>query len=136
MQALYPSSDGTHSDFTPNSGSTHYNRVNQAQADDDTTYNSDTTAGDMDTYHCGSLTGTISQVHSVLVSAVMRKDDIPSKTAHLLALSGSTLTESADIAVPLTYKSSTMLLNDDPNTTAQWTTTAVNALEIGVKVVA
>lgn len=135
VQALYPSSDGTYTDWTPNSGSNHYSRVNEAQADDDTTYVSTTTVGNKDTYHYTSLTGVISQVHSVMTTAVYKKDNVSPKSMHILTKSGSTLAESSDILPTTSYNSTSIQYNDDPNTSAQWTTSNVNAVEAGVKVI-
>jgi hypothetical protein len=136
IQSCYPTADGTYQGWTPLSGTTHYTQVNQAQADDDTTYNFATTPGTEDSYTIQSLTQPFSQIHAVQASAVIRKDDVPAKTAHVIAKSGSTVSETADIAVPLTYTSELLLMPDDPNTTSQWTTSAVNSMEVGVKVIA
>lgn len=141
VQALYPNADGTYSAWTPNSGSTHYNRVNQATSDDDTTYNADLTVGDKDSYACTQLpTSGIAHVHGLIVTAIARKDDVNSKTYELFTKSGGTETYSADVQATLNYASSTvdgvapLLHTDDPNTSAEWTVTNVNLLEIGVKV--
>lgn len=134
VQTSYPTSDGTYTDWAPKSGSTHYTQVNQTTADDDTTYNFDTSIGDKDTYNQGGVTGPISQVHAVMIGAVVKKDNIGAKKVRLLAKSGSTLQESPDIMVPASYTSETMLLLDDPNTSSEWLSTDVNSVEIGVKV--
>ena len=136
VQTLYPTADGTYTDFTPNSGSNHYSRVNEAVCNDDTSYVYATNVNSKDSYTIGSLSGAISQVHGVQVSAAYEKDDTPAKTMRVFCKSSSTTSETSDLAVPAAYTSSTLVLNDDPNTSAQWTTTNVNALEVGVKVIA
>ena len=140
VQALYPAADGTYTAWAPNSGTTHYNRVNQAQADDDTTYNAAITSGDKDSYGIGALPGSPAHIHGVMVTAIVRKDDVDSKNLQVFTKSGSTETFGSNISVPLGYLSSTtngsaaILHGDDPNTSAEWTQTNVNALEVGVKV--
>ena len=140
VQPLLPAADGTYQSWTPNSGVSHFNRVNEAQADDDTTYNSTVASGNKDSYTIGALPGTPAQIHGVIVTAITRKTDVNSKNYQVFSKSGATEANSADIGVPLTYGSSTvngaaaLLLADDPNTSAQWTQVNLNAIEIGVKV--
>jgi hypothetical protein len=75
-----------------------------------------------------------------MVTAIVRKDDVDSKNLQVFTKSGSTETFGSNISVPLGYLSSTtngsaaILHGDDPNTSAEWTQTNVNALEVGVKV--
>jgi hypothetical protein len=133
VPALYPVSDGSYQGFTPSSGSNHYSRVNEAQADDDTSYVSSAVAT-ADSYGIQSLPGSgISQVHAVQVRAVHRKDDVNPKVLHVTAQSGLVITETADIAPQTSYGAATLLLTDDPNTASQWTAAAVNAMQPGVK---
>jgi hypothetical protein len=135
IQVGTPNADGTYTAWTPNSGSNHFSRVADATSDDDTSYVSDLTAGDRDSYTITPLTGSIAAVHGVIATAVYRKDDVDSKILHLFVKSGSTITESPDLGVPLTYTSSSLVLPEDPNTSAQWLSTNVDAIEIGVKVI-
>ena len=133
VRAYYPNADGSYTGFTPNSGSTHYTQVNEAQADDDASYVSSTASAE-DSYDIQSLPGSgIDQVHAVQVRAVYRKTDLNPKVLHVTARSSSALAETADISVPMSYASSTLVLPDDPNTSDQWVVANVNALQIGVK---
>jgi len=140
VQPLLPSTDGTYTDWIPNSGSDHYSRVSEAQADDDTTYNSTIMSGNKDSYEIGALSGSPAQIHGVIVTAIARKTDVNSKNYQVFSKSGITETYSSDIAAALTYASSTangaaaLLHTDDPNTSAQWTQANLNAIEIGAKV--
>jgi len=130
-----PNGDGTYSDLTPNSGTNHYSRVSENTSDDDVTYNSSDTAGAKDTYTIASLGTGYSQVHAVKVTAMIRKDDLDSRVVHILAKSGSTLAESSDIDVSTAYTAKTLLLQDNPDTSSQWTVSGVNAMEPGLKIV-
>ena len=130
---LYPNSDGSYRGFTPLTGSSHYPMVDEAQADDDTSYVSSVVA-QADSYGIQSLPGSgISQVHAVQVRAVYRKDDVNPKVLHLTAQSGLVITETADISPAIAYGQSALLLTDDPATGNQWAVAAVNAMQIGVK---
>jgi hypothetical protein len=136
VQTMKPLSDGSHTDFTPLTGTTHYSMVNETFSNDDTSYNFDLAAGGKDSYNVGTLaTSGISQVHGIQSLAVMRKDDVNTKTMALFVSSGSAEQDSGTLAVPLTYTSAWFISTDDPNTSAQWTVTAVNAMQIGVTVI-
>ena len=135
IQPHMPSADGAHTDLTPNTGS-RYSCVSDVPADDDTTFIASGTPGAMGTFGVPALTGSINRIHAVKINAVMRKTDVDSKTAHIVLQSGSTLAESADIAVSLNYGDFSMILPDDPATSAQWTISGANATQPGVKVVA
>jgi hypothetical protein len=107
--------------------------VNQAQADDDTSYvKSETPTADSYTIQSLAPGGT-TQIHAVQVRAVHRKDDVNPKILHLTARSGLVTAESADIQPATAYRASALLLPDDPNTGQQWLLPDVNAIEIGVK---
>jgi hypothetical protein len=141
VKALYPSANGTYTGLTPNSGSSHYNRVSDATADDDTSYNSGLSVGDKDSYAMTDLaTSGIAHIHGMQVTAIIRKDDINSKNFQLFTKSGSTEAFSTDIAAGLLWASTTrdgtpqLLQTDDPNTGNEWAVTDVNALEAGVKI--
>ena len=133
VAAYHPNSDGSYSGFVPDSGSTHYTRVNDAQPDDDTSYVSSAVAV-ADSYGIESLPGSgISQVHAVQVRVVHRKDDVNPKVLHVTAQSGLVISETADIAPGSSYAAAALLLTDDPNTGSQWGVAGVNSMQIGVK---
>ena len=140
VRPLMPATDGTYTSWTPNSGSVHYNRISEAQSDDNTTYNSTITAGNKDSYGIGALSGSPAQIHGVIITAIARKTDVNSKNYQVFSKSGATEIYSSDIGATLTYSSSTtngaaaLLHTDDPNTGAQWIQVNLNAIEIGAKV--
>jgi hypothetical protein len=135
IQTKMPTGDGSYTDFSPKSGTTHFSQVNEIPSDDDTSYNIATTAGNKDTYLMPALTGSIAQVHAVKVTVQIRKDDLDTKIVHVIAKSGGILTEGVDIDVPFTYEPYSLVFTDDPNTSAQWLEANVNALEPGVKII-
>jgi hypothetical protein len=135
---LRPVADGTHRDFVPyGGGPAHFSLVNEAVADDDTTYVKSSTPGAKETYTMtplSTLAGT-AQIHGVVHGAVLRKDDLNPKVLHLLAKSGATESEGSDYSPPLVYGWAGMVLTDDPGTGSQWTIAGLNAAEFGEKVV-
>lgn len=136
VQTLYPTADGTYQQWVPDSGAAHYSRVNEAIDDGDTSYVYASVPGYEDSYSMGSLSGVISNVHGVRGTTISRKDNIPAKTLHNFVKSGSTVSESTDFSVTETYTPCTYIWTDDPNTSAQWSVSGVNALEFGSKVIA
>ena len=54
VDCLRPNGAGTHTDFTPSTGS-NYENVDETYPDDDTTYNQGSNVGDQDTYNLGAL---------------------------------------------------------------------------------
>ena len=134
VQPLSPLSDGTYQAWTPNFGAVHYSQVDDQPEDDDTTTVYNTNPGDKDSYGISSLSGSVDQVHAVRTGIVVRKDTgNVVKIARPFVKSSSTLVEGPGISTTTSYLSDTMLLTDDPSTSAQWTSSAINAMEIGVK---
>lgn len=129
-----PTGAGTHTQWTPNGAASNYLCVNQAPPDDDTTYVSDATPGDLDSYTFGQADGGAS-IFAVQTNHYARKDDANTRQiAPLIRQAGTdyigtTFTEAAS------YSDFTQLWNQDP-TGANWTPATFNADEFGVKEIA
>lgn len=142
VQATYPNADDSPLQWTPDSGVTHYTRINETVCDDDSSYVYATGVNFQDTFTVGSLNaayastaGTITQVHSVMVSAQNKRDASPTKQMQVLAISSGTTANTTTITSPTTYTSTVLQMNDDPHTSAQWATSAVNALKPAIEVI-
>jgi len=139
VETLFPSADGAHTDFTPNSGSNHFDRVNDQAGtfpDDDTTYVSDATVGHRDSYaydDLSVLTGTIFGVQTVQDA---RKDDAGTRQIAAVARVSGTDYDGATVTLGTTYAMGTEIRETNPNTSAAWTVSDVNGAEFGIKVVA
>lgn len=129
--ALFPSAEGTTIDFTPSTGTD-----NSALVDDnppgDTDYNDGATNGDIDEYEVDALSETI--IYGVSVQTHAKPDAIGSirKFRHRVR-SGASVGNGSDIAVYDDAVHET-IFEADPNTSAQWTNTNLNAAEFGVEV--
>lgn len=130
---ILPSSDGAHTQWTPNSGTTHFNRVNQATPDDDTTYLSDATAGDIDTFGFQDIDAAAT-VYGVQVNTYARKDDAGTRQIAPVIRQGGADSVGTTVTLGSTYAFFRQLYNQDP-TSADWTAANVNADEFGVKVI-
>lgn len=135
VDTLMPNGAGSQTDFTPLAGA-NYQNVDEATADDDTTYNSGDTAGQRDLFALDDHPVSAGSVYGLQVTGTLRKDDAGTRTAHLLVKSGATVAASGDIAVGTTYAMPRQIHQQNPDTTADWTLAEVNALEAGYEVVA
>lgn len=135
VETIYPTSDGAHTDFTPNAGSTHYTQVDENTPDGDTTYVSSSTIGARDSYGLTDLSVVTGQVFAVQGHNYNRKDDIGLRQVKASLRSGGTDYDGATQTLSTTYSmASTGIHNVDPFDSAAWTIADVNALEAGVKV--
>jgi hypothetical protein len=132
--AFLPIGDGALVDFTPNSGSSHYTRVNEATPDGDTTYNESSTAGHRDSFTFQPFTlsagGAIALVQA---ASTIRKTDAGARTITLFTRISATNYDGAIQSITDSYLIyvEPWLLN--PNTAATWTASGVNSAEFGYK---
>lgn len=139
VETLFPTSDGAHTDFTPDSGSAHYSRVNENSGtypDGDTSYVSDATVGDRDSYGFGNLTAVAGTVYALQTCMYARKDDAGTRQLAAVARPGSTDRDGATVTMSVSYTDFTEIRETNPDTSAAWTISEINASEFGVKVVA
>ncbi len=134
VETIYPTSDGAHSQWTPNSGSTHWTQVSETPQDGDTTYVSDLTPNDLDTYGCSDI-DTGATVYGVQVNLEARKDDASTRQIAPVIRQAGTDNVGTTVTLASTYGFFTQIYNQDP-TGADWTATNVNADEFGIKEIA
>ena len=120
VAALLPSGAGASTQWTPLSGA-NYTNVDDATPDDDTTYNSDATAGDKDTFALPSLPSTAATVYGVQTLTWDRKDDAGSRTLRHVVRESSTDYESADLTVLDAYTYHRAVWETNPNSGSAWT---------------
>jgi Tfp pilus assembly protein PilX len=133
-EAFFPTGDGALTDFTPDSGSTHYTRVDEATPDGDTTYNESSTAGHRDSFTFQPFTlsagGAIALVQ---VASTIRKTDAGARSIKLFTRISATNYDGSAQTIADSYLIYVehWLLN--PNTVATWTESGVNNGEFGYK---
>lgn len=113
--------------------------VNQNPTPDsygDYSYVQSSTVGNEDLYNFPSLAVAPAQVHTVAIKGFIRDSDAGARTVTLNMKSGGTDgTGSAAAAQPLTtYGWMSSYFATDPNTSAAWTNTALNAALAGYKI--
>ena len=119
-----------------NPGAANWMAVSEEPPDDNSSYVTDATAGDIDRYTYPSIAG--SQVFAVNVWMRAEKDDSGTRTIRAAVKSGSTVSDNgADFALTLnSYADFVGIFETDPNTGVAWTVSGVNAAEFGVKTTA
>jgi hypothetical protein len=136
IEALLPTSDGTYSQFTPSTGTSHFALVDESTPNT-TDYNDGVTVGHRDSYGFGDLTALASQVvYGVQVNAAVMKDDAGTKSVAAMARSGGTDADGASVALTTSQLYATQIFETNPNGAVAWTEATVNAAEFGVKVTA
>jgi hypothetical protein len=121
--------------WTPNA-STNVSRINETTMDTDTTFNSDSVAGHIDTFNHGSLSSTPTTIFAVKAQSIARKEDVTNKTFRNKLISGGTTSDGTTYPLTtlwMTYEDYYLV---DPNTAAVWTAANANATKNGYEVVA
>lgn len=130
-----PSGDGFHLQFTPSTGVTHFNLVNETGPDMDATYVFDTNPGDIDTYTFNAETLSGGTIVALQNSYVARKDDSGTRQVAEVMRISSTDYVGTTHNLNSAYSMFLQLRETDPSTSSPWNLTNVNAAEIGVKVI-
>lgn len=136
IDTLYPSGNGTYSQFVGQDGDStnNYQNVDEASMDSDTTYNASATVDARDTY---TFTDTVAAgvIKGIQVNATIRKDDAGSRTTLLTCISGATTDDSDAVGIGNTYYDYIKVYEHNPNGDVVWTKSTLDACEFGVKVV-
>jgi len=134
---LTPAADGAASAWTPSTGTTLFNLVDEIPPNGDTDYISSATAGQQALFTFSNLTYTPATVFAVQTSLYARKDDAAARSIAGLVRSGGTTTAGT------TYNLTTSYLDIyldmwalNPTTAAAWTAAEVDGMEAGVQCIA
>jgi len=134
IQTIYPNGAGSHTQWTPDSGS-NYARVNEATPDSDTSYVSDATVNDRDSYTFGNLT-SLTSILSAKIRGFARKDDVATRQIALVSRPTTTDYDGATQTMTTTYTMYNEQVDNNPDTSSAWTISDINSSEFGIKVVA
>jgi hypothetical protein len=132
VETLRPTGD-TAVTWTPSSGTTNYNHVNETLVDGDTSYVQTATTGHGDLYTIGALSSTPQNIYAVNVISFAEKTDATTRQLYNSVKSGTTASDGAGANLAASYGRYDRILNTDPNTSMAWTLAAVNNLLIGPK---
>jgi hypothetical protein len=135
IDATFPNAEASLIQWTPSTGTDNSALVDETPANDDTDYNSDSTPGDIDLYDFPAIAPTSGTVYAVAVQMTVRKDDAGARTIRSKIKQGGTTYSGSTQAVGTSYSIVTELVPQDPNTSAPWTISGVNAAEFGLELV-
>lgn len=135
VQTIYPTSDGHSTQWTPNSGANNFSRVNETLVDDDTSFVSSATPGQIDTYNHGALVSA-GAILGVQTNITARKDDVGSRSIAADVYDGTTdFVNSNAHGLLSSYQDFTDIYETDPSTGLPWTAANFNARQFGVLMV-
>jgi hypothetical protein len=130
VRAAFPTSDGTVTDWTTSSGSTHYDLVDEKPpGTTDYTYTNVTNEEE----RFGITIPGSDTVHGAMLCAVTNMNLPGVNTMRVLVDSNSTLSTYDQAIGTEDWYTTTMIVEVDPDTSAAWTPTTMNAAEWGVK---
>ena len=132
-----PNADGASTQWTPSTGSTHYNLVNEANPNDDTNYVNSATAGQLDLYKYPSISIS-GAIAGVQITMCARKDDAGARTvsAEYRSAGGTNYAGGSSFNPTPGYLMYRQVYDTDPATGSQWTLSGVNNGQFGVNCVA
>jgi hypothetical protein len=129
---ILPNADGSHTGWTPSSGTSHYAVVNETPANDDTNYLYTSTVGATDTENFQDITLTGS-IRGILQLACIRKDDAGARSAALICRVGTTDYEGPEVSLGNSYTYLKQIRETNPATGSPWTVADINAAQFGVR---
>jgi len=130
--AIIPTAAGDDTDFTPNSGN-NYQAVDENGHDSDSSYVESGTSGHTDLYQFGDV--SLTDIKGVQINAVAKETDASPFSLNLLCKSDATLDSGSPLAIGgTTYVSRSRILEEDPDTSAPWTDSGIDAAQFGIEV--
>jgi hypothetical protein len=109
-----------------------YTAVSEVPPDDDTSYVSSSTAGQIDAYKISSI-GTVAAVKAVQIVASARKDDAGTRVLGLGFGNGTTENYDAGTSLGNGYTMIRRTLDQNPLTSAPWAVTDLATAQIAVE---
>lgn len=133
--SFYPSGNGNSSQLDGSDGNStdNYLLVDETTPDDDTTYVQSSTVNEIDTYAMGNMSD-VSDVAAVYARNYVRKTDAAARESKTVLRSGGTDYLGSAKSLISTYVGDRTLYLTDPATSAAWTPSGVDAVEVGIKV--
>jgi len=133
VQTQFPAGAGATTDFTAVGASTNWQAASNTNLND-TTYNYDGTVGDLDLYAMGA-TVNAPLAYGVQVRGGYRQDDATEIVVVNVLRTGGTNYTGANYSLYETYTFDIDIWELDPNTSAGWTQSEINALQAGPKII-
>ena len=129
--ALVPDSDTAQKDWTPSAGSLNYDLVDDVPPND-SEYISAGSVNYKDLYGLSDWSPSGSEEPQFIVDWMRAKKDVAEPcNIESLVKSGSTESSSGSISIDTDWTYYSTVIDEDPDTSAEWTESGINALQIG-----
>ncbi len=136
VDTVRPNAAGSYTGCTPQGSASNYANVNETTLDSDSSYNYSNTAGTQDSFTFTSLTAITGTIFGVQSNVAADKDDAGSRTIAPTTRVSSTDYAGTTQSVSTSYLYYKQIWEQNPNASANWTSTTINASEFGYKVIA
>lgn len=133
VDGILPNAAGDATDFTPSAGS-NYAAMDDNPDDGDTTYVESDTPTDQDLYNYASMPASIGDVKGIQINTMTRLTDAESFDLKTLVKSGTTTDADSGQAATNDYVTLHRIVEEDPDTSAAWTESGINAAQFGLEV--
>ncbi len=131
--AIRPTADGTTTDWTPSAGDA-YSCVDEHPINDDTDYVESDTTDTLDLYGYADISD-VGDIFGVQINTCCRETDATNFSLKTTIRSGTTnYDDSAQVIGTTNYINKKRIAEVDPDTSAAWTISGLNAAEFGIKV--
>lgn len=131
--AIYPISDGTLVGFTPSTGITAFNMLNEMPPDADATYIGSHGIGDEAECFFQTVASFTGQILGVQFSVVARKDDEGIRAFRHAVGAAAAYVDTSDTYLADGYRYYHVPFDVDPTGPTPWTVPGINAQQFGVK---
>lgn len=133
---LSPTANGSTAEWTSGTNSSDYQEVDEVAPDDDTTYiMNPAVAGKIHLVtlqSCSAAGINVSSIKAFKALVRWRENTAATSACKIRVKSGATNSENSTRNIGATYEDNHRVLSTDPNTSAAWTESGVNAVEVGV----
>lgn len=133
VETLRPSADTAQKQWTASTGADNFAMLDETLMSN-TDFVSANTVGAYDLYEFVNLSTSANSISAVTISALAQKIDVGTRAISLQVKSGSTTSDGANNYLSGSYSQYSRILNTDPNTSSAWSTSAINAIQAGIKV--
>jgi len=120
--------------FTRSSGASNFSMVNEVAADGDATYNEGTTSGDADLFDYANLGINPASINAVVAKMCVENPNPGTINVRQAVKSVSTTTQGSTIVASSLYNTFAQPFPVDPNTSAAWTVSGLDAAQFGYNI--
>lgn len=133
IYTIFPTAAGDSTQWTPNTGN-NFEAVDDNGHDTDTSYIASTTQDQKDLYQFGNVSGA-ADITAAVVYGIVRKTDVSAFDFIGVAKSNGVEAQgSGQLVESTTYHSRPGIFLTDPDSSAAWTESGINAAQFGLKV--